>query len=91
MPRRSFSEGGPLVHYVYVLESEIDPARFYVGVTTDPGRRLQEHNTGKSTHTNKYRPWKLSVCVGFSDRTKALRFERYLKSGSGRAFAKKHF
>ncbi len=79
------------MHYVYVLESEIDPARFYVGVTTDPGRRLQEHNTGKSTHTNKYRPWKLSVCVGFSDRTKALRFERYLKSGSGRAFAKKHF
>jgi predicted GIY-YIG superfamily endonuclease len=79
------------MHYVYVLESEVDPARFCVGVTTDLERRLREHNAGKSIHTNKYRPWKLSVCIGFSDRTKALRFEQNLKSGSGRAFAKKHF
>ncbi len=79
------------MHYVYVLESDVDPARFYVGLTTDLERRLQEHNAGKSIHTNKYRPWKLSVCIAFSDRTKALQFERYLKSGSGRAFAKKHF
>ena len=91
MSRRSFSEGGSLVHYVYVLANEDDPARFYVGVTTDPERRLHEHNTGKSIHTNKYKPWELSVCIGFADRTKALRFERYLKSGSGRAFARKHF
>lgn len=80
------------MHYVYVLESEVEPAHFYyVGVTTDLERRLQEHNAGKSIHTNKYKPWNLSVCIGFSDRTRALRFERYLKSGSGRAFAKKHF
>ncbi len=79
------------MHYVYVIESEIDPAHFYVGVTADLERRLQEHNAGKSIHTKKYVPWKLSVCICFPDRTKALQFERYLKSGSGRAFAKKHF
>ena len=79
------------MHNVYVLQSEVDPERFYVGATTDPERRLEEHNSGKSVHTNKHKPWKLSVCIGFSDRAKALRFERYLKSGSGRAFAKKHF
>ncbi|MGB8274656.1 MAG: GIY-YIG nuclease family protein [Alphaproteobacteria bacterium] len=79
------------MQYVYVLHSEVDPARFYVGMTSDPERRLQEHSAGKSVHMNKHKPWKLSVCVGFLDRTKALRFERYLKSGSGRAFAKKHF
>ncbi len=79
------------MQYVYVLQSEAVPERFYVGATSDPERRLYEHHSGKSVHTNKHRPWKLSVCIGFSDRAKALRFEQYLKSGSGRAFAKKHF
>lgn len=79
------------MQYVYVLQSEVDPGRFYVGATTDLERRVQEHNSGKSIHTNKHRPSKLTVCIGFADRSKALRFERYLKSGSGRAFAKKHF
>ena len=79
------------MQYVYVLQSEVDPEHFYVGATTDPERRVREHNSGKSIHTNKHRPWKLSICIGFADRAKALRFEQYLKSGSGRAFAKKHF
>lgn len=91
MSRRSFSEGGPRVHDVYVLESENDPARHYVGATNDSARRLQEHNAGKSTHTKKYKPWKLSVIIGFADQLKASRFETYLKSGSGRAFSKRHF
>ena len=79
------------MHYVYVLQSEIDPGRFYIGETVDPERRLREYNAGKSVHINKHRPWTISVCGGFQDRAKALRFERYLKSGSGQAFAKKHF
>lgn len=79
------------MRYVYILQSDANPERFYVGQTTDPERRLDEHNSGKSTHTNKFRPWKLTVCVGFPDCGKAARFERYLKSGSGRAFATKHF
>jgi len=79
------------VTFVYVLQSESSPEAFYVGATNDQTRRLDEHNSGKSVHTNKYRPWKLVVSIGFSDPAKAANFERYLKSGSGRAFAKRHF
>ena len=48
-----------------------------------------EHNAGKSSHTSKYVPWKLVTYIAFSDDQKAEAFERYLKSGSGHAFAKK--
>jgi predicted GIY-YIG superfamily endonuclease len=81
----------PPLHYVYILRSESDPDRFYVGLTTDLERRLSEHNSGKSIHTNKHMPWKLLTYIAFSGRKKAERFEGYLKSGSGRSFAKKHF
>ncbi len=77
--------------YVYILESLAAPDRFYVGGTTDLKRRFQEHNTGQSPHTSKFTPWKLTRYVAFSDHQKADKFEKYLKSGSGRAFAKKHF
>ena len=77
--------------YVYLLQSQIEPDRYYVGISNDPTRRLDEHNSGQSTHTNKHKPWKIVVTVGFADPAKATAFERYLKSGSGRAFAKKHF
>ena len=79
------------MHFVYILESEVSPGRHYVGETVDVERRLDEHNQGKSVHTNKYRPWALKTYIAFADRAKAIEFEAYLKSGSGRAFAKKHF
>ncbi len=74
---------------VYLPQSEADPNR--LSAALGPLRRFDEHNSGKSMHTNKYRPWQLAVSVGFADNAKALRFERYHKSGSGRAFAKTHF
>lgn len=76
------------MHYVYILVSETQPDRFYVGLTTDLRKRLRDHNSGQSGHTAKYVPWRLETYVAFSDKDKAARFERYLKSGSGRAFAK---
>jgi predicted GIY-YIG superfamily endonuclease len=76
---------------VYILQSEVEPDRHYVGITNDPERRLGEHNSGQSIHTNKPKPWKLTVTVAFEDASKAAAFERYLKSGPGRAFARKHF
>ncbi|MEE9194341.1 MAG: GIY-YIG nuclease family protein [Alphaproteobacteria bacterium] len=79
------------MQFVYIIESETSPGHFYVGSTTDLERRIQEHNSGKSAHTSKYIPWKLVTYTAFLDRSKAMTFERYLKSGSGRAFAKKHF
>ena len=90
MPRRNEVKAGTM-HYVYMLQSEADPDRFYVGLTTDLKRRFDEHNSGKSIHTNKYIPWKLVTYIAFSNREKAEKFERYLKSGSGRSFATKHF
>ena len=65
------------------------PYQENVGITTDLKRRLHEHNDGKSYHTSKFKPWRLVTYVAFSDRAKADSFERYLKSGSGHAFANK--
>ncbi len=76
--------------YVHILQSLSDADRHYVGITTDLRARLGKHNAGGSTHTSKYRPWRIETYFAFSDFGKAARFERYLKSGSGRAFARKH-
>ena len=75
--------------YVYLLQSEAGTGQRYVGLTSDLKRRLTDHNSGKSPHTSKFLPWKLITYVAFSDRPKAEAFERYLKSGSGHAFARK--
>jgi len=85
---RSFSEGGP-VHYVYLIESLSAQEERYVEMTTDLKQRFREHNQGKSSHTAKFRPWKLISYIAFTNRAKAEAFERYLKSGSGHAFARK--
>ncbi|MGA7840315.1 MAG: GIY-YIG nuclease family protein, partial [Candidatus Acidiferrales bacterium] len=60
----------------------------YTGVTDDLKARLSKHNSGDVTHTAKYRPWRLKSYVAFADEARAIAFEKYLKSGSGRAFAK---
>ena len=77
------------VHDVYILQSVEEPERFYVGVTSDLRARLKRHNSGEVPHTSKYAPWHIKTYVAFSDESQAFAFERYLKSASGRAFAKK--
>jgi predicted GIY-YIG superfamily endonuclease len=62
-----------------------------VGFTRDLGQRLEDHNARKARHTRKFVPWRCVVAVRFDDERKARAFERYLKSGSGRAFANRHF
>ncbi len=78
------------MYYVYFIESVSAQGERYLGMTTDLKERLQEHNAGKSFHTSKFRPWKLKTYIAFTGRAKAGAFERYLKSGSGHAFARKH-
>jgi putative endonuclease len=78
------------LHYVYLIESLSCPGQRYVGVTADLPQRMHEHNCGKSAHTSKFKPWRLAVYIAFHSRSKAAAFERYLKSGSGHAFAAKH-
>lgn len=77
-------------HYVYILESESAPGQIYTGQTSDLRRRLAEHNAGKSPHTSRFVPWRIRSATAFHDKRRALAFERYLKSGSGRAFLKRH-
>jgi len=74
--------------YVYILQSMEDTGHFYTGITDDLQARLSMHNSGAVTHTAKYRPWRVKSYVAFTDETRASAFEKYLKSGSGRAFAK---
>ena len=77
------------MRYVYILASESSEERFYVGLTADLRDRMKRHNAGEVPHTSKFLPWKLKTYVAFSDPEQAVSFEKYLKSASGRAFAKK--
>tara|TARA_R110002051_G_scaffold308629_1_gene380551 strand:- start:6356 stop:6592 length:237 start_codon:yes stop_codon:yes gene_type:complete len=75
--------------YVYILRSECGQ-HFYTGMTTDLVARLARHNAGQVRHTAKFRPWRVQTYLAFDDPARAVAFERYLKSGSGRAFAHRH-
>jgi len=77
--------------YVYMLQSVTAEDRFYVGKTVDLKSRFAQHNRGESNHTKKHVPWRLIGYIAFSDYLKADRFETYLKTSSGRSFAKRHF
>ena len=76
-------------YYVYILESINPPVHYYSGFTNNLEDRLKKHNYGLVPHTSKFKPWKIKTAVAFTDKHKALEFELYLKSPSGRAFAKK--
>jgi predicted GIY-YIG superfamily endonuclease len=77
--------------FVYIIQSAADPSRFYTGITSDVAARLEWHNHGPSGVTTCNRPWTLVVSVHFATEQAARRFERSLKSGSGRAFSRRHF
>jgi putative endonuclease len=84
-----FVIGGGSMQYVYLLQSITYPEQHYTGLTVDVEKRLATHDAGKSTHTAKYKPWKLVMFMAFTDRCKGIEFEKFLKSGSGRAFAER--
>jgi putative endonuclease len=77
------------MYYVYLLESISNPSSHYVGFTSDLRCRLRDHNDGRLPTTAPHRPWGLKTYLAFSSKKAALSFEKYLKSGSGHAFAKK--
>ena len=77
--------------YAYILRSLFHPSERYIGSTADLKARLAKHNQGDVPHTSKYRPWKVEAYFAFETKEKAAAFENYLKSGSGHAFAKRHF
>ncbi|MFU8780654.1 MAG: GIY-YIG nuclease family protein [Kiritimatiellia bacterium] len=76
--------------YVYVIDSLSRPGQYYIGFTENLEDRLKHHNAGAVPSTKLYRPWTYRTCTAFKDRQRALDFERYLKTHSGRAFLAKH-
>lgn len=76
-------------YYVYILQSTHNSDRFYTGFTENLEQRLKDHNSGKNPHTVKSKPWRIKTTITFTDRQKAIDFEGYLKTSSGRAFAQK--
>ena len=77
--------------YVYLLRSVNHPDQRYFGITSDLHQRIADHNAGRTPHTAKFRPWRIETYVAFSDEHRAQEFEKYLKSGSGREFSRRHF
>ncbi|WP_345785362.1 GIY-YIG nuclease family protein [Thalassobacterium sedimentorum] len=77
--------------YVYVLKSRSNPDAHYTGCTQDLNARLAKHNAGAVPHTSKSCPWRIETAISFRSPEKARAFEKYLKSGSGREFARRHF
>ena len=79
------------MYYVYRIRSESQPTQTYIGQTSDLKKRMASHNSGANTHTSKFRPWKLVCYTAFDKKDKATAFEKYLKAGSGHAFANCRF
>lgn len=77
------------MYFVYILQSLKDGS-YYTGSTEDVEKRLDEHNSGVSKYSSTKCPFKLVWYCAFYEKTKALAFEKYLKQGSGFAFARKH-
>jgi putative endonuclease len=77
------------VHYVYCLTSIADPSRRYIGYTENLRQRIADHNRGCCPATAPFRPWRVKGYIAFDNKPTALAFERYLKTGSGHAFASK--
>ena len=78
-------------YYVYLLVDVATESHRYTGVTEDLHARLAKHNAGEVSHTSKFKPWRIQTAIAFDSKEKAAAFEKYLKTGSGREFTKRHF
>jgi putative endonuclease len=79
------------MYYVYLIRSLKYPDKTYIGQTRDINQRLEKHNSGASVATIDFRPWRLVAYIALDSAEKAISFEKYLKVGSGHAFAKRRF
>jgi predicted GIY-YIG superfamily endonuclease len=78
-------------YYVYLFVDVATETHRYIGVIEDLTARLAKHNAGEVPHTSKFKPWRIQTAIAFNSKEKAVAFEKYLKTGSGREFAKRHF
>lgn len=77
------------MYYVYILL--LADKTYYIGFSSELRKRVAAHMTGDVPQTGKYRPLRLIFYSAFTTKTKALEFEKYLKTGSGFSFRNKHF
>ncbi|MDD5085826.1 MAG: GIY-YIG nuclease family protein [Candidatus Omnitrophica bacterium] len=75
--------------FVYIIKSKRCKFK-YVGCTSEVYKRVEEHNEGLCRSTKAYRPFELVAYVAVRGKFKALDLEKYLKTGSGTTFIKKH-
>lgn len=75
------------MQFVYLLRCS--DGTIYVGCTSNIDERLKRHDHKEIRWTKDRLPVTLITYLAFTDKYKAFEFERYLKSGSGRAFSKK--
>ena len=75
--------------YVYIIQSQTDKNKYYTGYTENLENRIKKHNEGGCPYTSEHKPWKIKTAIAFTDKTQAKDFEKYLKTSSGRTFAKK--
>ncbi len=75
------------MYYTYVLRSKKD-GKFYIGVTKDLKRRFAEHNKGLVKATKNRRPFILIYYEACLSEKKAIKREKYFKTGFGRRFLK---
>jgi putative endonuclease len=83
MRRRTFMH-----YYVYILK--LSNGDYYVGKTNNLNRRIKEHYSGQVKTTRMFFPKSVETVIRFSNKELAFRFEKYLKTGSGIAFRKRH-
>lgn len=76
--------------YFYVYLLKLSNGDFYVGRSDNLKRRIGEHKRGEDQTTSKFLPIKLVTYFAFDNKTNAVKFEKYLKTGSGIAFRRKH-
>ncbi|MBI5024453.1 MAG: GIY-YIG nuclease family protein [Candidatus Omnitrophica bacterium] len=78
------------MYTVYILKSLKKDNQYYIGLTEDLEKRLQNHNDEENTgYSKRYAPWEVETYVAFRNRDRAIAFEKYLKFGSGHAFLRK--
>lgn len=86
-----FTNSKPISMWWYVYILQCSDGKTYTGCTSTLRKRISRHKEGEVLSTKKRLPVKLAVVIAFPDKYNAFTFEKYLKSGSGRAFANRHF
>lgn len=76
------------MYFVYILKSSVSN-KTYTGYTENLVKRIREHNSGQTTYTKRFKPWKIVYTEELRSRLEAIQREKYLKSSAGRRFIKK--